>query len=92
MIFDSDTAFCVVVKDSHGYIDNLEEVHTVSTDITSALDREKGDTVFRVSLPENSLLEVPVASYICNPQLRPIPMVSRDKKEKRISGSQKKTP
>jgi hypothetical protein len=76
MSFDEKKAFCVVIKDNHGYLDMLEEVIPMSTNITTASDREQGDTVFRVPLLKNSLVEQPVANYICNPQLRPIPMVS----------------
>lgn len=77
MDLDNKNALCVVIKDSNGYLDTVEEVSTLSTNITSASDRERGDTVFRVALPKNSLFEVPVATYLCNPQLRPIPMVSK---------------
>ena len=72
---NTDSSFCVVVQDQQGNLASLDEVHTLSSNISTTSDIEAGDTVFRVNLPENSLLEVPVASYTCNPQLRPIPMV-----------------
>jgi hypothetical protein len=75
LALEDKTSFCVVVQDPLGNIDQLEEVYTVSSDITSETDRDEKQTVFRVTLPQNSLLEVPVASYTCNPKMRPIPMV-----------------
>lgn len=63
----------MVVKDSQKNLASLDEVNTLSSITTQ--DMEAGDAVFRVSLPQNSLLEVPVANYTCHPQLRPIPMV-----------------
>lgn len=89
---NNKTSFCVVVQDPSSNIDQMEEVHTISSNITTAADRQELQTVFRVTLPSqsqsqqsshnnNSLTtaEVPVASYTCNPQLRPIPMVSSGK-------------
>ena len=72
---EADNHFFVVVKDEQKSLANLEEVHTLSSNVSTTSDIEAGVTVFKVSLPENSLQEVPVASYTCNPQLRPIPMV-----------------
>jgi hypothetical protein len=77
MSLDEKKMLCVVVNDSQGHLDMIEEVPSMSTNITTTPDREKGDTVFRLSLPKNSVGgEQPVANYICSPQLRPIPMVS----------------
>ncbi|CAB9504998.1 expressed unknown protein [Seminavis robusta] len=78
--FDTQKQFSLVVKDSHGYVENLQSVQTVSTNISTPAHREGGETVFRVKLPkQSSAVEVPVASYTCNPQLRPIPMLVKSR-------------
>jgi len=64
--------FFLVVKDGELNLAFVEEIPPTQRLFS---DIKAGGTVFRVSLPKNSTQEVPIASYTCHPQLRPIPLV-----------------
>ena len=72
-------AFCLVVKDSAGQLEQFVEQKRVCCDITDNIpysSREVDDRILRVTLPsESEPNQVSIADYSCTGAVHPIPLV-----------------